>query len=469
MTTRRFTLADQLAFAGLSGDNNPLHVDAVAARRLLFGAPVVHGIHTLLWALECGLTDTDAPLIIRSLKAVFSRPVRVGSEVGLRTTIIGEHQARMEIMTADGPATTIDFSWESGPPPQSIAITDARPVQHPPDDLGEQDIAGKSGALDLRLPRADAARMFPRLTSLLSAADLATLLATTRLVGVECPGLHSVYSELWLNAVEGESESVLRYNVTRCERRMVWMDVIAPRFTGGIRSLVRPTFRGQGSYALHKESVDSTEFRGQRALIVGGSRGLGETAAKFLAAGGAEVRITYTRGRDDAEQIVTDITGGGGTAASLPLDVTAPPDGLTDGLNGWQPTHLYYFATPYIAAGSRGRFSAEVFDRFCRFYVTGFQSLVEILVPGGLRGVYYPSTVFVEELPADMAEYATAKQAGETLCAILAKTHRDLTIHCPRLPKLTTDQTQSIIPTRTAAAGPVILEHLRQLRDATRT
>ena len=45
-------MADQLAFAALSGDYNPMHVDALAARRTQAGAPVVHGMHVLLWALD---------------------------------------------------------------------------------------------------------------------------------------------------------------------------------------------------------------------------------------------------------------------------------------------------------------------------------------------------------------------------------------------------------------------------------
>ena len=51
-TTRTFTLDDQLAFAALAGDFNPLHVDPLAARRLIFGEVVVHGVHAVLWALD---------------------------------------------------------------------------------------------------------------------------------------------------------------------------------------------------------------------------------------------------------------------------------------------------------------------------------------------------------------------------------------------------------------------------------
>ena len=41
---RRFSIADQRRFADLSGDSNPMHMDPVAARRLLSGQLVVHGV-----------------------------------------------------------------------------------------------------------------------------------------------------------------------------------------------------------------------------------------------------------------------------------------------------------------------------------------------------------------------------------------------------------------------------------------
>ena len=52
LRTRTFTPQDQADFADLSLDWNPMHVDAVAARRLLSGRQVVHGIHTLLHAIN---------------------------------------------------------------------------------------------------------------------------------------------------------------------------------------------------------------------------------------------------------------------------------------------------------------------------------------------------------------------------------------------------------------------------------
>ena len=56
---RRFGIADQRRFADLSGDCNPMHMDPVAARRLLSGQLVVHGVHTLLAALEMLGPDSE--------------------------------------------------------------------------------------------------------------------------------------------------------------------------------------------------------------------------------------------------------------------------------------------------------------------------------------------------------------------------------------------------------------------------
>ena len=52
LTSRTFTEADQMRFADVSGDRNPMHLDALKARRTQAGVPVVHGVHLLLWALD---------------------------------------------------------------------------------------------------------------------------------------------------------------------------------------------------------------------------------------------------------------------------------------------------------------------------------------------------------------------------------------------------------------------------------
>ena len=59
-------------------------------------------------------------------------------------------------------------------------------------------------------------------------------------------------------------------------------------------------------------------------LITGGSRGIGAGIAKRLAADGATVAITYTKGAEAAAAIVKEIESAGGRAIAIQADATDP-------------------------------------------------------------------------------------------------------------------------------------------------
>src|SRR6266446_6519368 len=56
------------------------------------------------------------------------------------------------------------------------------------------------------------------------------------------------------------------------------------------------------------------------ALVTGGSRGIGAAIAKRLAAEGASVAITYSKGADAAASVVKAIEGVGGKAIAIQAD-----------------------------------------------------------------------------------------------------------------------------------------------------
>ena len=66
------------------------------------------------------------------------------------------------------------------------------------------------------------------------------------------------------------------------------------------------------------------KMSGKVALVTGGSRSIGAAIAKRLAADGASVAITYTKGADAAASVIKEIEGAGGKAIAIQADAADP-------------------------------------------------------------------------------------------------------------------------------------------------
>ena len=91
---RTVTEADIVAYAGLSGDFNPIHMDHEYAKTTPFRRPIAHGV--LMFALGSGLGVMAPPmrtLAFLSLREwTFKAPVFIGDTIHLRTKIIKKEE-----------------------------------------------------------------------------------------------------------------------------------------------------------------------------------------------------------------------------------------------------------------------------------------------------------------------------------------------------------------------------------------
>lgn len=67
-------------------------------------------------------------------------------------------------------------------------------------------------------------------------------------------------------------------------------------------------------------------LKGQRALVTGGSSGIGAAVCRALAAAGARVVVNYLSDRDEAELLVNEIAADGGEAVAIQADVSREED-----------------------------------------------------------------------------------------------------------------------------------------------
>jgi 3-hydroxybutyryl-CoA dehydratase len=77
-----FTMSDLAAYAEVSGDTNPLHLDAELARSVGLAAPPVHGM-LLLASFEPALQAWRPDLRLARLSGRFTQPVLEGETVTL--------------------------------------------------------------------------------------------------------------------------------------------------------------------------------------------------------------------------------------------------------------------------------------------------------------------------------------------------------------------------------------------------
>jgi hypothetical protein len=465
MTLETFSMQEQTAFAALTGDWNPLHVDPVAARRTQFGRPLVHGVHLLLRALETAF-DLERPASIATLHCSFRRSLGVGELAEYSASWQnGLLQLHVTSQRAVCLAAEIGFT-----PYVSLSFVDAALAQGSCKAIVPKDGVTGCGTTPLQISGSDLVAAFPRLAIMLPAGQLAFLAATTRIVGMECPGLHSIYMALDIAPpVVGASPGVVDWRVEDYDERFKRLTIAASSEAGyaTITAAMRPAPQAQPDTDKIRRSVPTDAYAERRALVIGGSRGLGELCAKMLGAGHAQVRLTYHLGSGDAERVVREIRMAGGSAEAFAFDALSPPDNLEQLLgSGWVPTHIYYFATPPIIAGIVGHFSPPLFQSFCHFYVNGVQALW-----ASIRGfskqaltLIYPSSVYVDAMVSNLGEYAVAKAAGESLCRFIESVDRHTHVKIVRLPRLPTDQTLSLTDDEPADDDPVtvmaaLLEH----------
>jgi acyl dehydratase/NADP-dependent 3-hydroxy acid dehydrogenase YdfG len=463
-------------FAGLTGDFNPLHLDPIAARKTQAGTVVVHGIHAILWALNKAVELGEITEEIVSLNVQFRNFIPVGKQVELKLPSRDAKSARLELCLGKLTTVTLVVAFGTRKRTAGTDRQDAAPAKSSTDKPANfvriEEMAKLSGCMDTLGRTNEIQRHFPYASSAIGSYRIAAIALLSTLVGMICPGLHSLFGGFAVELVDdSRTQNRIRFQVSATDERfrMVRMSVAGAGIFGSVQAFLRLPPVPQAPVTEIMSIVGSAEFAGSVALIIGGSRGLGALTAKILAAGGGKVILTYATGRVDATELTEEIRNQTASDVCQALRYNVHEEAATQLKNiSAGVTHLYYFATGSIARQKQSPFVTSLFDEFVQMYVKGFYDCCRYLGEHGSGALtaFYPSSVFVESNPSDMTEYCMAKMAGETLCANMNRASARVRIIVSRLPRLLTDQTATVLPMGAEDPLKVMLPVIRKVQTS---
>ena len=463
ITERSFDSRDQAWFAACCGDHNPLHMNSRWAERHFPGAQVVHGVHILLWALDELLQARSFAL--GRIHTTWIKPVMLGDMVRL------EWDAQAMMLRAFlGNEPVMVARLKAG---DSMATADAyRPVDGvlaAPILRDFETMVESRGTVALPREAAALGDHFPALSRAVGANALAGLASLSTLVGMHCPGLYSMLSEVDVTLSYSPGLPTMRYEVTRWipQFSRVEMKVYGLGLDGQVLAFAGQPEKPVADETL-RQALDADTFTGSTPLVIGASAGLGGMTARLLAAGGARPLLTWRHSENDLQEIRDAITALGGQSDAIFFDVLKPRESL-DALrqSGWQGKEVYYFATPRIFRRHLNLYDRRDLDGFWSIYVDGFFHLatgLEAQRPGGTFRIFYPSSIAIEEDASDLLEYAMAKAAGERLCRRLQQKFKQLKIVVERLPRTQTRQTETFVKAASKTTMEVMLPVVLQMQ-----
>lgn len=192
------------------------------------------------------------------------------------------------------------------------------------------------------------------------------------------------------------------------------------------------------------------ELSGKVAIVTGGSRGIGRSAAEALAAQGAHVILTYVKGEEEARKVQAGIEARGGKAGILGFDVAnmkASEDAIAETAKRLGRLDILVANAGISVDSLLLRVKEEDFDRVFAVNVKGAlacaRAATKVMMRARAGRIVLLSSVVGEMGNAGQAVYSASKAALLGLTKTLAREYasRGITVNAVAPGFIDTDMT----------------------------
>ena len=406
-------------FSKLSGDYNPIHLDQEYAYNSIFGQNIAFGVLVLLFPISLASDLSQfRHADISGLDITFSKPallnvpvvmhVKDSTDTTLKTDKMEKFSISLfqkDLLIMKGFLTIKER--DSGELTRTLFADECYPVLTPDEQIS--DFNKIQGNFVPRFSAELATNLFGnKLLSMFGEKQIIDILSLSKIVGMHSPGKNSIFSAIYLASAKHESAfNSIRYKCSDHDERfhLIKTEFFGTELEGYTKAFVRPHRTALLSMKEATETVRKKEFSEQRALVIGGSKGLGAATVNLLLAGGAEVMASYRYSKKNIKEFqIEQLTASDNSLIDIYFDVTDKNNSFEEILD-FKPTHIYYFATPKIFQQNKEVFSSQRLNLFNDLYVYKFLNFVSIFCKSTTLKFFHPSSIAVSEKNFPELEY----------------------------------------------------------------
>ena len=458
--TKKFYNKLQKKFIDFSGDKNPIHLCQNYSRKTIYGQILVHGIHAVLWSLEL---LTRKKIYFNNLDIRFLRPIFLKEKI-----FFYWNNKNNEIIIKNANAVLCKIIiTKTKKVEKSADLLILNKTLETPSDKTIKDIEKlkcKKKNLSYKSVSEKIENSFSNLEKIYGLSFVYEVSTLSYIVGMEVPGLNSLFVSTKIKLKSNNKLLKRSYSVSYIEKRvgLVNLNFFGKTIESNIQTILRQNPVKNPSIRRIKKFIKKKEFSHMNALVIGGSRGIGEIVSKIITLGGGKVTFTYYKGYEEAKKIKKEFN------KKLSKNISdTEVDILNQGhLNKLKKmeniNYIFYFASPKILKSWNKKHDNQIYKIYKLYFFQQFKKIVKTFNENKNKLLFfYPSTVFIEKKIDGYQSYIKSKLLGENFCK--KNINKNFNFYYPRLPMLVTDQNQSFFKLDPISNIPILLKYLRKI------
>jgi len=427
-----FSLIDQDFFSYLSNDYNPIHLDVEYSKKSPYNKPVIYGILIVLKVLESLTYSTRTKL--KYINVEFIKYMNVDDVINI------EYNDDSVIVYKNTNTICAKIVYSLIDDDSNLKLEDYNNNINIPLD---NDKPCENYIYKLNINSDYLKTHFKNIYKSFNLLQIYQIINLSTFVGMITPGLKSLFNSFKMKWDENNYEDMytldFKLNYFDNTYKTCFYNFNGKNISGSLQSIYRPENIKQ--IKLKDISIVNDQFKNEKVLVIGGSRGIGEVISKIFYAGGAKVMITYNNSHNEALSICEESDN---NIKVIKYNVLHDFKEINELIDNIEFTKVFYMATPSMKETED--FDIDKFDLYYNYYCKGFNLLLKNINKKSLDYVFYPSSEYLN-IENNFKEYTMAKKLGEDIIKSLInnKNNKNIKFDCVRLPRLLTDLTNSII------------------------